>query len=394
METAIHEPGTDYSKFTVSKEPPVNDGGQNQSDQIQDTTKDQGGVNQSQDTAKDATQTKDAAQTQDTTQNGGANQDTTQPAKIEDADLLKILNERGIQISSFDDYKNVLSERDTLKSEVEKLAKKELEFPNEKAKAIYEFALKHQGNEVAAARNYLNLVELDLTKTDAKTLQFEAFATKHPQLPREEAKAIFEEQYQLDYGDGDFEGKALLKFRHDNATNEAKLAIEQAVKSYKEAKTEEPKNAGPSQEDIQRVTQGVETALREFKGADISLGEYKTKTGQTVPATKLNVAIKPEEAAKLKQYMADPQLFFDDLLETVKGPNGLDWNSYANKVYQLMHPEKVYSDIHSQGVEQGLLLMINTLKNNKREGAQENQGDTTVPKTWNDSLKESRAKQN
>jgi len=310
---------------------------------------------------------------------------------IPDEDLFKIFNERGIQVKSFDELKSVIESRKTLEEEVKKLANKTIEFTNDKARELYEFAIKHSGKELSAAKNFLDLVEFDPSKSDAKTVQLKAFRLKYPELPDSEAAAIFNEQYAELYGEGDFEGKALLKFKHDQATKEAQQAIEQAVKNYREAKEPEPQPDGPSKEQVEQVLKGIEGAMKEFKGANISLGEYKTKTGQVIPQGNLNVAIEPEEAAKFKGFLTDPDTFLADLLEKVKGESGLDWNAYTNRMFQIVYPEKVYAQIHSQGVEQGQLLMINELKNNQREKTAEADKETDTPKSWRQSLRESRA---
>lgn len=377
----LHEPGADLKGFTRSAEP--------QETTVVDTVldkKDEVVVDQ---TVKTDVVKTDAIKTEAETKIEAEQKVEVKP--IPDEDLFKILNERGIQLKSFDELKSTLSERESLKAEVEKLAKKTIEFPNDKAKELYEFAIKHPGNELSAAKNFLDLVEFDPSKADAKTVQLKAFRLKYPELVDSEAAAIFNEQYEEQYGDGVFEGKALLKFKHDQATKEAQQAIAQVVKNYREAKEPEVQDEGPSKEHLEKVLKGIEGAMKEFKGANISLGEYKTKAGAVVPQGSLSVAMEPEEAAKFKGFLTDPDTFLADTLEKMKGESGLDWNAYANRMFQMVYPEKVYAHIHSQGIEQGQLLMINELKNNQREKTPDATKDAQVPKTWGQSIRESRA---
>jgi hypothetical protein len=285
------------------------------------------------------------------------------PPPIQDEELIEILNKRGITLSKMDELKSVFEESATLKTKVEELSKpKELEFPNDKAKALYEFAKNFDGNEMAAAKTLLNAAELDLKSADPKTIQFEAFCIKYPQLPREEAKAVFDEKYALDYGDGNFEGKAFQKFNHDNATKESLQAIESAVKQFKEAKSPEPLS-GPTPEQLEAVKRGIEGALKDFKGSTVQLTEYKTKTGQVVPAGAINVAIKPEEAAQFREFLDNPESLVRDIIGRHQGENGLNWGSYVNEMHQIVNRQQIHASIHSQGIEEGMLIMLNQINN-------------------------------
>lgn len=317
-----------------------------------------------------------------------------EPAKFEDADLIKILNERGVKLSSFDEIRNAYTERDTLKQKVDELAK-QLDFPNKKAKAVFEWAKKYPGNETVAAKNYLNLVDLvenDLSKADAKTKLFEAFALDNPKYPHESAKAIFNAQYEQDFGDGNFEGNPLLQFKHDKQVEAAETAIAQAVKTYNEAKDPE-KNVGPSKEDIeaeQRILKGIEQSVKDFKEASVTLSEYQTKIGQTIPQGDLKVALTPEEVATVKEYMENPDKILHEILLKDNG-GALDYNAYRDAITGLLYPHKLRAQIHSQGIEQGIQAMINQAKNNGREKDLNPERETDKPKTWAQAFSEARA---
>lgn len=289
-------------------------------------------------------------------------QGITEPLKEED--LVKVLNERGISLSKLDDIKKYIEENQTYKQQVEVLSKKEIEFPNERAKALYEFATKHNGNELGAAQGYLNAVSLDLDKADPKTIQFEAFALKNPQYSREHAKATFEELYAEEYGDGNLEGKLALSHKHFAATQSSREAIQQAVKSYREAPVNEtPKPTGPTPEQLEAVHKGIDGALKVFKGATVNLGEYKLKSGQTIPQGQLTVARNPVEDARFSEYLRDPNVFFGDVLQKVTTPNGVNWDAYSDTMYQIIYRDQINAASHAQGVEQGYLAALEFIKN-------------------------------
>lgn len=313
---------------------------------------------------------------------------------IADEELIKILGERGISLSKLDDIKAVMEEGVSLKAQVETLSKQELKFANDKQKALYEFASKHNGNELSAAKNFLSAVELDLEKSSPKTTQFEAFALQNPHLTREDAKAIFDEKYEKDYGDGNFEGKKLLQFEHDNATRSARQTIEEVRKSYVEAKLPEPTAPkgpeGPSPEDLVAVKLGIDGALKDFKGASVPLSEYKTKTGHTVPAGAMNVAIKPEEAAKFRGYLENPESFVRDVIGSFKGEKGLNWSAYANEMYQIVNRKEIQNQILAQGIEKGQLLMLEEIKNSGKEKLPEGGKEGGRQKSWTESYESSR----
>lgn len=313
---------------------------------------------------------------------------------IDDGELLKILNERGISLSKLDDIKLAMEEGVSLKAQVDTLSKQELKFPNDKAKALYEFAQKHQGNELGAAQNFLSAVRLDLDKADPKITQFEAFALQNPHLAREDAKAIFEEKYEKDYGDGNFDGKRLLQFEHDNATRSARLTIEDARKSYVEAKLPEPTKeqtpSGPSPEDLLAVKTGVDGALKDFNGATVTLAEYTSKTGLKAPAMAMNVAIKPEEAAKFRGFLENPDSFLHDVVGGFKGEKGMDWKSYANEMHQIVYRKEIINEAHSQGFEKGMAAMLEKIQNSGKEKTPDAGSTEKTPETWTQSYDRTR----
>jgi hypothetical protein len=329
------------------------------------------------------------------------------PKPVADDDLVKILNDRGISLAKLDDIKAAFESNKTygeqvngLNKQIEELNKRELQFPNDKAKEIYQFALKFPGNELAAARNLLNLSGIDLEKADSKQLQFEAFVLQHPSYPREEAKAIFEAKYEKTYGDGTgLSSDVLLKFEHDQATIAARQSIAAAVKNFNEAKLPEPTQqqqqpAGPTPEQIDAVKRGVDSGLKDFKGSTINLPEYKTKEGVVVPASALNLELKPEEATKFRDYLENPESFLRDVIMMLKGEKGIDWNGYTHLMglmYGLANnPQEFYAKIQSQSVEKGMLIMLEKIKNSGGQKSPEAGGDGTVVKSKSQQFRESR----
>lgn len=333
---------------------------------------------------------------------------TTETAKLNDDELIKLVNERGgVSLAKLDDLKTTFESAKTqndqiteLNKQLETLSKKEPEFKSDKAKALYEYANKHEGFELAAAKNLLNVVGLDLDKADPKQLQFEAFALQYPNYPREEAKAIFDAKYEKTYGDGTaIATDPLLKFEHDQATSAARQSIASTVKNYIEAKSPEPQKqeapAGPTPEQLEAVKRGVESGLKDFKGSTFNLPEYKTKEGQVVPASALNLEMKPEEVTKLKGYMENPEAFLRDVIGRFKGEKGMDWNGLANTMALMQNlafnPQEFYAKIQSQSVEKGMLIILNKIKN---EGGQQQSpeagGDGTQKKSFREQFNETR----
>jgi hypothetical protein len=287
-------------------------------------------------------------------------------AELNDDQIISFLGKRGITLSKVDEITSLFTERDTLKNQVEVLSKKELEFPNDKAKALYEYASKYDGHQMAAAKTLLNAAEIDFNTASPKAIQFEAFCLKYPHLARENAQAIFADKYTKDWGDGNFENNALQKFEHDEATAEARRSIEAAVKTFKEAKSE-PETEGPKPEEIEamnlKIKESITGALKDFKGSSVELPEYKTKTGQVAPARKIEVAIKPEEAAKFQSYLEKPESFIQDMIERHKGENGLDFGAYTREMAQVFNRQQIYAEARSQGIEEGMLIILNEIKN-------------------------------
>jgi hypothetical protein len=317
---------------------------------------------------------------------------TEEKPSFKDEELVKVLNERGISLSKIDDIKLAFEERTNLNKRVEELdalTKKGLEFPNEKAKALYEFAQKFDGNEMAAAKSYLNLAELD-ANADPKRLQFEDFALKYPHIPRDEARDIFEAQYTEAYGDGsDLSSDPLRKFKHDEATRAAKQNIDSTLKAFREAKLPETQPTGPTPEQLDAINKGIESGLKNLKPT-VVLPEYKTKTGQIVPKGAFNVEMSPEEASALKAYAANPETFVKDLVNSHKTESGINWNTYLNDVYQFKNREKVHADIFSQGIERGMAILLNQINNTGKEKVVDDGKETPIARSQSEQYEQSR----
>jgi hypothetical protein len=282
------------------------------------------------------------------------------------------------KIKGFDGIKNLLSENERLSKELEN---KELTFPSERAKALYEFAVKADGYELDTARNYLHILSLDLTKLDAKEKQYEAFKLERPDLAPEKARKIFDAKYEKLYGEG-FEEDAVLQDEHELATRKAEATLKKAQEDFNNAKgkSQEPADDVELNNAIAKFQTDVEKEFGDFGGIQMSYD------GSDSP---LNFDLSPQEEQEFLKIAKNPSLLAQELVESCIDPKtkAVDYQQFLTELYIRRNAHKLIQESQKHGFKLGELSVINgRLKNSQGDG--KNKGGGNAPPATKKSFEE------
>lgn len=263
------------------------------------------------------------------------------------------------KVKSFGEINNLLIENERLKQELEN---KELTFPSDRAKVLYDFAVKADGYELDTARNYLHILSLDLSKIDAKQKQYEAFKLERPDLTPEKARTIFDAKYENLYGE-DFSNDPLLQDEHELATRKAEATLKKAQEDFNNAKgnSNEPAEDIELKDAVAKFQTGVEKELSDFGGITMS---YE---GSDSP---LNFDLYPEEEAKFMEIAKNPSLMAQELVEECLDPktNTIDNQRYLSELYVMRNAQKLIQESFKHGLKLGELAVINGKLKNAHPG--------------------------
>jgi len=264
------------------------------------------------------------------------------------------------RVKSFEEINNLFSENARLKQELEN---KELTFPSERAKALYEFAVKADGYELDTARNYLHILSLDLSKLDAKEKQYEAFKLERPDLTPEKARIIFEAKYDKLYGEG-LENNALLQDDHELATRKAEATLKKAQEDFNNAKgkSNEPAEDVELNNAIAKFQSDVEKEFSGFGGITMS---YE---GSDAP---LIFELSPQEEQEFLNIAKNPSLLAQELVESCIDPKtkAVNYQQFLTEVYIRRNAHKLIQESQKHGFKLGELSVINKgLKNSQKDG--------------------------
>jgi hypothetical protein len=172
--------------------------------------------------------------------------------------------------SSIDDIKKMREDYTRVQNELNE-AKAKPKFASKKAETLYEFANRHEGMELETAKQFLELVNLDLTKVADHDLRFRAFSLR-PEMrgySQDEIHALFIDDELKNFGDPNVENGQtdVQKIRAKGATAQARESLEKLQEEYKKAPAQEAQRS-PEQiaADKAAYTDFVKKGLTGFDG--------------------------------------------------------------------------------------------------------------------------------
>lgn len=277
-----------------------------------------------------------------------------------DVDLDAIIKERSNgRIETVDSVSELLDELDQLR-EKSKIVPEPV-FQSERAKQAYEYLKSREGDFGELTTQMHRVLALgDVTKLDAKTAQKEAFMLENNDIPAETAAKYFEARYNQKYGDIDLEDDPAAEFEHIKETKAAKEAIRKMQESFKSQESDKSGEAESLAQSQIDVANEVEKTLKSYGGIEYPFGE----NGED----KLIISLEDEEfssfESELKNAMVNPSSIIENALEGMKGKDGnLDWDKYANFVFDLVAKDKIRTKIYNQGFAAGQVSKLKESKN-------------------------------
>lgn len=255
-------------------------------------------------------------------------------------------------IKSLDQIPTIIKENADLKAELEN---KEIPFPNEKAKLVYEYAMKAVGLEPQAAGQYIHIMQLETDKLSDKDAQFEAFFLTRPDLSRSKAEDIFNRKYEQRFAE--LETDVLQQDDHAVATREAKDKISAMKKSFSEAKSEEPgaEDNGVDPKQTEAIYKSIDEITSEFEGVSIQYGESPEET--------LNVQLSSEEASEFNSFLKEPIKLIQKIIADCSKEGVLDVEAYTAEMFSVYKRHEARMESFKLGSTVGQLKTIKDAKN-------------------------------
>ncbi len=258
--------------------------------------------------------------------------------------------------SSIDDIKKMREDFTRVSKELDE-AKAQPRFKSERAKSLHDFANRFEGMELSAARQYLELVDLDLNKEADHQLRFRAFQLK-PEMKgytQDEIHALFMDEELRNFGDSSVENgqTEIQKIRAKGATASAKAQLSELQEEYKKAPAQEAQRS-PEQLAAERAeyTDFVKKGLTGFDGIALKLSatledgkkqegslNFKLDAEKQLPAV-INAVVDPSGwwASQLKKHGV-----------MVDGNEQPNVSKFADLVSYLEFKDEVLNQAYNQG---------------------------------------------
>lgn len=286
-------------------------------------------------------------------------------------------------IKSPEDVFAIVEERNNLKKQLAE--KPKLEFPNEQAKWLYEQAIRFPGKEQASYRNMLHVLSLPLDTLSDRDKQFEAFAYKHKNFTRDEARKYFDAKYEKNFGDGVLEADAAAQFDHRIQTDEAVETLRKVQEEFDKLEPSKPaaqaEPQGMTAEEIARSKQEVDSVLDHFGGVKYQIFDD--------PTSLVSVQMEDSDLATIQNWMVDPRNFFEDLTKECTDENGnFSMDDFAMVMFEIKNRGRIREQAFTAGVNYGKLAQIKATKNTSTPKPNDTPPPAPVKKDFNTAFAE------
>lgn len=265
------------------------------------------------------------------------------------------------------DIPKILTEKENKISELTKaLGNKEIEFPNERAKLLYNYSVKAAGFETQAAKQYLHVAGLGPIKDlSDKGAQFESFCLSRPDLSREKAQVIFDKKYETTYTD--LENDVLQQDNHGTATREAKEKLskmqEDFDKSEVKSKSEQPADESIDPKISEAIHKQVDEAFDGFEGMTVPIGEGSDD--------KVSLKLNEEEVSKFKEFVKKPYDIIDTIADECLDDNGnLDVEKWMYELLTIFKRHTLATEANKLGRTLGQVGLIKGKKSADKRKAE------------------------
>lgn len=305
----------------------------------------------------------------------------TTPAEEPEVDFFEYAKEqtKGI-IQKPEDVIALYEETQRLRTQLAE--KPKIEFPNEQAKLLYELSSKFPGQELAAARNYLHVMSLDVSKLSDKEAQFEAFALENKDLSREESRRYFEAKYNKNYGDDILKEDETAEFDHRIQTRKAKESLTKLQEDFSKLQPSQPAGFAVSDQEMAEIKSSVSEVLNQFGGVSYTFVDND-------PNSTVNIPIDESDRQVLENYMANPKTFFEDLTNDCTENGNFSMEKLGVAMFEFKNRDKIREQAFKSGQTYGELRKVMELKNTKTPAAPAPKAPvSTAPTTYAGAFKQ------
>lgn len=315
---------------------------------------------------------------------GGAPQgEGSQPPAETSPDLLALLADRsGGQISKPEDALALVDEVTQLRTQIAE--RPQIEFPNDEAKQIYEFALKFPGMGMPAARNFLHVQSLDVNKLDPKEVQFEAFALKKPHWTREQARSYFEEKFERDYGSGQLDTSSMAKLDYEDATRAAR---EELIKVQQDFAAAKPSQQAGEQQTPQLSPEQQAQLQRQVEEVTKGFGGVRYQFIENDANSTVNIQMEKAELQKFQRYLMDPSEFLRDLAAECTENGVFSQAKYRDAMFEFVNRKKIRDQVFNQGKVYGEVTFVKERKNTAAPKAPNGAPPPARPQTFQEAMR-------
>lgn len=245
------------------------------------------------------------------------------------------------------------------------------QFKSERHKLLYEYGSQAEGMELEKARQFFDVVALDLSKASDQRKRFEVFKLRadNQGYTHDELQTLFAEEELEKFGDPENQDKPQTdsqKLRLRKATEQAEAELKKMQDNWRTARTAERTPEDIAQEKLQ-WNQSIKEQLTDFEGiSGIKL------TGQGPKGEKLegsiNFKLDPEkQLAPVVEALRDPAGWWDGMFEqlgiALPDNKGFDFKKFAQLVTKVMYHDDLLSQAYQQGLSDQIAHDLKTSRN-------------------------------
>lgn len=278
----------------------------------------------------------------------------------------------GGQVNNVEEFNSLMEEIGTLREAVKN---PQPQFDSEAQQRMYDFVRQYgNGEDMAAASTYLNVVGMDLESAEPSDVLFQKFKIDNPQLSDERAIEIFNEEMEEDFPEDMMESSARKQFQYEQRVENDKKFLSNLQKEYIEGKpsTKAAEEDSAQQEQLSQVQETISEQAKAYKGIGMSfkMTDKGVEIGSEDPSNPLgnfNLEINAEQAKEFSEIAKDPSKFWESVLQTDKGqPN---YQNYFDLLNFTMNKEAIYKEMVSHGYNMAKVQNERKAKNIQEEVA-------------------------
>lgn len=302
------------------------------------------------------------------------------------ADEFETHDLESLGFSSIDDIKKMREDYTRVQQELNE-AKAKPKFASKRAETLYEFANRHEGMELETAKNFLELVNMDLTKVADHDLRFRAFSLK-PEMKgfsQDEIHALFIDDELKNFGDPNVENgqTEVQKIRAKGATASARESLGKLQEEYRKAPVQEAQRS-PEEiaADKAAYTDFVKKGLTGFDGI-ASKVSATLEDGKKVESS-FNFKLDAEkQLPAVINAVVDPAGWWADLLKKhgamVDGQEQPNVSKFGEIVTFLEFKDELINQAYQQGRHDQIAHHASTHRNAGAGGGDNDAGGSNTP---------------